>query len=63
LIKKALEKYPEIDLESCFIVGDSICDVELGEKLGIKTFGIGLDNKEGNIFYIDSLRHIVKYLE
>lgn len=32
LIKKALEKYPDIDVGDCFIVGDSLCDVELGKR-------------------------------
>jgi len=32
LVKKILEKYPEIDLKDCFIVGDSLCEVELGES-------------------------------
>jgi len=62
LVKKALEKYPEIDLKDCFIVGDSLCDVELGARLGIKTFGIGIGKKEGEIFIIDSLGDVVRYL-
>lgn len=62
LVKKALEKYPEIDLKDCFIVGDSLCDVELGERLGIKTFGIGIGKKEGEALIIDSLGDVVRYL-
>ena len=62
MIKMALEKYPKINLESSFIVGDSLCDVQLGERLGIKTFGIGLDKCKGKIIKIDSLKNIVKYL-
>ncbi len=62
LVKMALEKYPEIDLEDCFIVGDSLCDVELGERLGIKTFGIGIGKKEGKTVVVDSLENVVRYL-
>jgi len=62
MIKKALEKYPEIDLEKSFIVGDSLCDIQLGERLQIKTFGIGLEKIEGKTIKIDSLKDIVKYL-
>ncbi|WIV11524.1 HAD-IIIA family hydrolase [Proteiniborus sp. MB09-C3] len=62
LIKMALEKYPEIDMKDCFIVGDSLCDVELGEKLEIKTFGIGIGNREGETLFVDSLIDVVRYL-
>lgn len=62
LVKMALKKYPEIDLKDCFIVGDSLCDVELGEKLGIRTFGIGIEKKEGKTLIIDSLRDVTRYL-
>lgn len=62
LIKKALEKYPGIDLEDCFIVGDSLCDVELGKRLGIKTFGIGIGKTEEEAFIVGSLSDVVRYL-
>ncbi len=62
LIKMTLEKYSEIDLKDCFIVGDSLCDVELGEKLGIKTFGIGLGKREGKTIIIDSLKDVIRYI-
>lgn len=62
LVKMALGKYPKIDLKNCFIVGDSLCDVELGEKLGIKTFGIGLGKREGKTIIIDSLKDVVRYI-
>jgi D-glycero-D-manno-heptose 1,7-bisphosphate phosphatase len=58
----ALEKYPDIDLKDCFIVGDSICDLQLGEKLGIKTFGIGIENGKLNSLNIDSLMDIVNFI-
>ncbi|MBU5438711.1 HAD-IIIA family hydrolase [Tissierella sp. MSJ-40] len=61
LIKSALEKYPTIDLQNSFIAGDSLCDIELGRNLGIKTFGIGLESSEG-VLSINSLKNIVKYL-
>lgn len=62
MIKKALEKYPGIDLEDSFIVGDSLCDVELGVKLGVKTFGIGLETKEGQTLGVNSLKDVVSHL-
>lgn len=62
LIKMALEKHSEISLKDSFIVGDSLCDIELGEKLGIKTFGIGIDQREGNTLSLNSLGDVLKYL-
>jgi len=62
LVKKSLEKYPEIDLKDCFIVGDSLCDVELGERLGIKTFSIGVGKKEGEVIIINSLGDVASYI-
>jgi D-glycero-D-manno-heptose 1,7-bisphosphate phosphatase len=42
LIDKAIKKYPNIELDKSFIVGDSFSDIELGHKLGIRTFGINI---------------------
>lgn len=58
----ALEKYPEIDLKNSFIVGDSLCDVQLGERLGIKTFGIGIEKREGKVIKVDTLKEVTDYL-
>ena len=58
LVRMALEKYPEIELRDSFIVGDSLCDLELGERLGIKTFKIGLGKEEGKTLFIESLKDI-----
>ena len=46
LIDQALKKYPQINIQKSFIVGDSYCDVAVGNKLGLKTFGIKLKAKE-----------------
>lgn len=62
LIKMALEKYPDIDLESSFIAGDSLCDVELGKRLGIRTFGIRVSKEDGEAIMIDSLFDVVRYI-
>lgn len=47
LIIKALEKYPEINLESSWIIGDSLRDIKAGESFNIK--GILLDSQEPSI--------------
>lgn len=62
MIKMALEKYPEINLKESFIVGDSLCDVQLGVKLRIGTYGIGIEVWNGKSIKVSSLKDVVKYL-
>lgn len=58
----ALKKYPEINLTKCFVVGDALCDVELGSRLKIKTFGINVNAKSVNYIQVKTLLEVVKYL-
>lgn len=62
MIKMALEKYADINLDESFIIGDSMCDIQLGKSLGIKTFGIKLKDEEEKVVTIDSLKYIGEYL-
>lgn len=62
LIDMALNKYPDIDLEKSFIVGDSLSDVELGNRLGIKTFGIDVKSEKFDFIFLKSLFDIVRFL-
>lgn len=62
LIDMALKKYPYIELDKSFIVGDSVSDVELGNKFGIMTFGININSRLFNYTPIKSLLDIIKYL-
>lgn len=62
LIDMAFKKYRDIELDKSFIVGDSLCDIELGHKLGIRTFGINLNSKLFDYTSERSLLDIVKYL-
>lgn len=54
LIRKALEKYPYIEMKNSFLVGDSVCDMKLAEFYGLKLYGIGL-NCENNINTVKDL--------
>jgi D-glycero-D-manno-heptose 1,7-bisphosphate phosphatase len=40
LIEQAISKYPNIDLEKSFIVGDSLCDIQLAHNLNMPSYGI-----------------------
>lgn len=62
LIDMAIRKYPDIELDNSFIVGDSTCDVELGNKLGIKSFGINVDTEKFKYIKIKSLLDLMKYI-
>ena len=62
LVDMAIKKYKEIDLDNSFIVGDSWCDVELGDSLGIKTFGIKVEMKNIKYTKINSLFDIIEYI-
>jgi D-glycero-D-manno-heptose 1,7-bisphosphate phosphatase len=62
LIDMALKKYLNIELEKSLIVGDSLSDVELGNKFGIMTFGINVDSELYDYTKIESLLDINKYL-
>jgi D-glycero-D-manno-heptose 1,7-bisphosphate phosphatase len=62
LIDMALKKYPNIELDKSFIVGDSPSDVELGNKLGIKTFGVNVKNGMFDYIPVESLLDIIKYI-
>jgi D-glycero-D-manno-heptose 1,7-bisphosphate phosphatase len=62
LIDMALKKHPGIELEKSFIVGDSLSDVELGNRLGIKTFGINVKSGGFDYILIRSLLDTIKYL-
>lgn len=62
LIEEALKKYPQINLSKSFFVGDSLCDVELGNRLKIKTFGINVKSSLFNYIKLNSLTDIIRYL-
>lgn len=65
LVKKALEKYPNIDLKKSIVIGDSPCDAYLTKNLNLPAFIIG--NKCGNIdqeifIRFDSIKEVADYL-
>ncbi|GAU79115.1 HAD-IIIA family hydrolase [Fusibacter sp. 3D3] len=40
MIKSAILKYPEIELDKSILIGDSKCDEDLSKRTGIKFYGI-----------------------
>lgn len=64
MIMEATSKYPEIKLEECFMIGDSIVDVELAINMGIKGFGIGIGSnyKQRNIYQLNTIKDLPTYI-
>ncbi len=64
MIKQAIHKYPEINLEESFIIGDSAVDVELAINMGIKGFGIGVGSnyKKENIYQLNTIKDLIPYI-
>lgn len=42
MVQKAIEKYPAIELDESFIIGDSIVDMELARQMNMVGFGINV---------------------
>ena len=53
--------YPDIIKEESLLVGDSLCDIELGIKIGIKTFGINIKLNQFEYIEIESLEELLQY--
>lgn len=62
LYNQAIQKYPSIEKSESFLVGDSLCDIELGNRIGIKTFGIKVKTNKFNYVEVKSLEDVTKYL-
>ena len=48
LIHQALQKYPDIDLRTSFMCGDSLCDLQCAEQAGLSFYGISLGEQKIN---------------
>lgn len=62
MIDNALKKYPQIDLTDSFIVGDSLCDIQLAKNMNIKSFGIKQDFDYAKHQRIETLKELTEKL-
>jgi D-glycero-D-manno-heptose 1,7-bisphosphate phosphatase len=54
LIEQAISKYPNIDLKRSFVIGDSLCDIQLAANLNMRSYGIRVKaDLPGNIVIDD----------
>lgn len=63
MIYQAMGKYPEINLHESIVIGDSKCDVDLAESVGIKSFGIGFNGQAPSCTYINSIGELITTLK
>ncbi len=64
MISQALEKYPDIQIDQSFMVGDSNVDVELALNMKMKGFGIGFGEsyREEKIIQINELKELLNFV-
>ena len=62
LIKSAIDKYPSINLDESFVVGDSICDAELAKNIGVAAYGIGFDYDYDKFTKIKDLKEMLSLI-
>jgi D-glycero-D-manno-heptose 1,7-bisphosphate phosphatase len=62
---QAKQDFPEIDFEKSILVGDSITDIEMGKRAGMKTVFIhsALENPENADLVVKSLADFSVLLE
>lgn len=63
LIRQALQKYPNIDLTSSFVVGDSLCDMQMAEKLQIEAYGIGIEYSYKKFIKVKDMKDLLYILK
>jgi D-glycero-D-manno-heptose 1,7-bisphosphate phosphatase len=62
MIEAALARHPSINLSQSFLVGDSPCDVELAERMGLRAFSIGFESGRDGVTKVASLRDVVPFV-
>jgi len=63
LIDQALLDMPRLALAQSILVGDSLCDLELGQQVGIETFGIGVHSATCDSMNVGSLGDVAAILQ
>ena len=64
MIMDVLKKYPDINIDKSFMVGDSSVDIELAINMKMKGFGIGVGSTYCNdaIYEMKSIKDLPAYL-
>jgi D-glycero-D-manno-heptose 1,7-bisphosphate phosphatase len=62
MIEAALTRHPSIDLSQSFLAGDSPCDVELAERIGLRAFSIGFESGRSGVTKVAWLSDVVAFV-
>jgi len=62
MIRAACEKYPDIDMDHSFYAGDWDVDIILANTVGVRAFGIGVDNPDLDYTRVNSLLAVADYI-
>jgi len=63
MIEKAQVKYPEIDIENSFLVGDSYSDILLAEYFNLKSYSIGFETQFDDCTQVESLLDVIELIK
>jgi D-glycero-D-manno-heptose 1,7-bisphosphate phosphatase len=62
MIEAALTRHPRIDLRQSFLAGDSPCDVELAEGIGVRAFSIDFESGRSGVTKVARLSDVVAFV-
>ncbi|MBB4822933.1 D-glycero-D-manno-heptose 1,7-bisphosphate phosphatase [Sporosarcina luteola] len=64
MMLQALDQYPSIDLKRSFVIGDSVVDMELARRMGMKGFGINvtIPKSHPNIKQVSEVSELLRYI-
>ena len=63
MVKKAIKKYPKINLSESFVVGDSLSDIKLAQSLGLFAYGIEIDFDYDKYKRLENLKELTKVVQ
>ena len=65
MIWQAIEKYPAIELNASFIIGDSIVDMEVAIRMNMVGFGINVEVPEEakDIYEIEEVIEVLQFID
>ena len=65
MILQAIEKYPAIDLNASFIIGDSIVDMELAIRMNMVGYGINVEvpDEAKGIYEIEEVIEVLQFID
>jgi D-glycero-D-manno-heptose 1,7-bisphosphate phosphatase len=60
MIDDILDRFPDTDIDESFLVGDSVLDVQMAKKVGLRAFSIGFSDP--NATHLNSLSEVLLHI-